>query len=141
MSDWDEVPAEVADTEIILELRDGDGDWKWPRTQYVYRTIEGPLAVRVRERLGASEDEPVEIYERIEVGGYSEYTSDVDSFFEIRCFGEEIEFECTDVWSPLMGLLAWLDGAPAPGAPGVAGAPGVDGADGLEGAGHEGGRG
>lgn len=90
----------------LVERWNGDGDpdeWPYP-TKYSRYRIEGRLAERIRERTGL--DGEVSIVEKIESGGYSEWTQEDEYLFDVW-------IGTTKVWTA--GTLGYYDDySPAP---------------------------
>ena len=59
-------------------------DWPYPTTHKKF-LIGGDLAARVCKRLGADEGTPVFITEKVESGGYSEFTQEDETKFIVEC--------------------------------------------------------
>jgi hypothetical protein len=90
---------------------ENDGEWPYP-TEYHKSLITGELAERCRRALGVTDpNAEVFITERVESGGYSEYTQENFTDFTIECDGKSETFnEDWSLGSTFQQLLKWLDG-------------------------------
>lgn len=105
VDEWEDEPAEGQDPD----------EWPYP-TKYTRSLAHGELAERIRRALGVTDDLPVYVEERIESGGYSEYTQEDDYYMTIKV-GDTSREVIDGSWSGgLTALLQWLDKA-APVAP------------------------
>lgn len=113
----EEIPGAIQRWTDIAELPDAytwEGDdlngGEWPYPDRFARTLaEGSLAEDIRRRLGVEVDAGVYLTEKIESGGYSEYTQENYRYLTIECGDKTIEFEETPWGSVLETLLRWLD--------------------------------
>lgn len=83
-------------------------DWPYPN-RYSTSLITGELAALIRKRLGQAEDAPVVITERIESGGYSEYTQENDYYHTITVGGMTVDLGSSWSGNGIRHLTEWLD--------------------------------
>lgn len=82
-------------------------DWPYP-TRYTKSLAQGEMAERIRRALNVADDLPVYVTERVESGGYSEYTAEDDYYLTITVGAASHEVDAG--WTGgLTALLRWLD--------------------------------
>jgi hypothetical protein len=101
-------PHQIVEVESWEDERDDPPADEWPYPDsYVRHRVTGALARDVQAKLGTDAD--VMILERVESGGYSEYTQENYYSFTIQCGGQEILFAEDWSGSPFTELLKWLE--------------------------------
>jgi hypothetical protein len=83
-------------------------DWPYPN-RYAKSLITGDLADKIRERLELDSHVPVFITERVESGGYSEYTQESDYYHTITAGGYTVELGWSYSRNGINALTEWLD--------------------------------
>lgn len=87
--------------------RDAD-EWPYP-TRYYKSLITGDLADLIRKRLGVEPHVPVMLTEKVESGGYSEYTQENDYEHTLTVGGHTINLHVGWTGNGLTALTDWLD--------------------------------
>lgn len=96
--EWEDAPEGGRDPE----------EWPYP-TRYSKSLITGDLADKIRDRLGAEQHVPVMITEKVESGGYSEYTQENDYYNTVTVGEHSVDLGSAWTGNGIMALTDWLD--------------------------------
>ena len=83
-------------------------DWPYPN-RYSKSLITGDLADLIRKRLGQPDHAPVMLTEKVESGGYSEYTQENDYHHTITVGPETVQLGSSWTGNGITTLTDWLD--------------------------------